>query len=493
MSDKQNKKDQQIPLWARTGHAKPTSRREFLASGIIPFSAYMMAPSWLSMLLPTEALAQTAGCPVPEAKFLPFITINCSGGAGLASNFIPHTAGGQLLTSYDKIGLGAGATLPIAREFGNVPFAGGAAGQEISRVLRGMRTAGGAALAKTSFVGMPIRVQDDTANNKLALDGMLQKAGLQGGVFPILGTRSTLSGISQQPAVYTPSAPLFVNTTASLANALNYAQIVQANLNATQRLNLAKLVQGLSGEQNRKIASDTAGTEVKKLLDCAGVKNVDNLTLANSGTGGFALPANIATIWGVNANTAATAQANIFGSIVYNVLSGNAGSATLEIGGCDYHDNSRTTGDNKDLEIGTLIGRVLASAEAMSSSPNFKGVFIYVVTDGAVSSAVSAAPTSPWASDRGESSCAYMLCYKPGGRPVTEGVGGYPAWQVNSFTNGQIVDQSATSVVGGDVEKAASAVVANWLSASGQLSLVSQATNNKLSTAEIDKVLRFKG
>ncbi len=488
MSGKQDKKNQQVPLWARTGHAKPTNRREFLASGVIPFSAYMMAPSWLSMMLPSAAQAQVMDCPVPESKFIPFITINCSGGAGLGANFVPHTATGQMLTSYDKIGLGSAAALQISTEFGNVPFAGGPAGQEISRVLRGMRTAGGAALAKTAFVGMPVRSQDDTSSNKYALDGMLQKAGLSGGVFPILGTRSTASGISQMPAVFTPSAPLFVNTTASLASALNYATIISNNLNPTQRLNLAKLVQNLSGEQNRKIASDPAGTQVKKLLDCAGVKNVENLTLANSGGNGFALPANIQTIWGVNAGTAPTAQANIFGSIAFNVIQGFSGSGTLEIGGCDYHDNSRTTGDAKDLEIGTAIGRVLATAEALG-----KPVFIYVISDGSVSSTVSAASNSAWVSDRGESGTAYMLCYKPAARPITEGVDGAPAWQVGSFTNGQVVDTTVASIVGGDVEKAASAVVANWLSASGQLSLVSQATNSKISGTEVDKILRFKG
>lgn len=483
MSSKNSKKNQDVPLWARTGHKKPTTRREFLASGVIPFSAYVMAPQWISMIYSSAAQAQ-AGCPAPAQFGIPFITINCSGGAGLGSNFVPTTIDGQLLTSYDKIGLGAAATLPIAREFGNVPFAGGDAGNEISRILRGMRTAGGTALANTAFVAACVRSQDDTANNKFALDGMLQKAGLQGSLFPILGTRSSMSGISQQPAVFSPSAPLYVNTTASLASALSYSTIINNNLNANQRLNLARLVHGLSSEQNRKIASDAQGTEVKKLLDCAGVKNVDNLVLANSGSSATLMPANILQIWGGNNN--ATNRDNIFGTITYNVLMGHSGSGTLEIGGCDYHDNSRGTGDNKDQEIGTMIGRVLATAQALQ-----KPVFIYVLSDGAVSSAVSNDPTAAWVSDRGESGVAYMLCYKPSGRPVTGGGQGVN-YMVGSFTNGQTVDTSSNSVVGGDTEKAAASVVANWLSASGQLSLVSQATNGKITTAEIDRIIKFR-
>lgn len=485
MGNNNSKKNQEIPLWARSGHKKPTTRREFLASGIIPFSAYVMAPQWLNLIASSSAHAQ-AGCPAPSQFGIPFITINCSGGAGLGSNYVPNTVDGQLLTSYDKVGLGATATLPISLEFGNVPFAGSATpGQEISRILRGMRTAGGAALTNTAFVAACVRSQDDTANNKFALDGMLQRAGLQGSLFPILGTRSTVSGISQMPAVFNPTAPLFVNTTASLASALNYSQVITNNLNANQRLNLARLVQNLSSEQNRKIATDAQGTEVKKLLDCAGVKNVDNLVLANSGSSATLMPANILQIWGNN--NQATNQGNIFGTIVYNVLMGHSGSGTLEIGGCDYHDNSRTTGDNKDLEIGTAIGRVLATAAALQ-----KPVFIYVVSDGSVSSAVSNDPTAAWVSDRGESGVAYMLCYKPNGRPVTAGGQG-PAFQVGAFTNGQTVDTSANSVVGGDTEKAAASVVANWLSASGQLGLVNQATNGKISTAEVDRVVKFRG
>lgn len=507
MSDDQKRNDKKIPNWVLTGHKKPVTRREFLGHGIIPFAASMAAPNWLSLLMPNQAFAQANDCPVPERIFIPFITINCAGGAGLAGNFVPHTVGGQNLTSYNRLGMGSVANLNRATIFSNqAPFAGGATattnaavagnafttgteGNEQSRILRGIRRRTTATLLeRTSFTAACVRSADDTGTaNKFAVDGMLQKAGLGGSLLPIMGVRSTATGISQQtPAVYTPSAPLVVNSTAAIAAALNYAATISGSLNATQRTTLARTVLNLSSEQNRKIAMDATGTQVKKLLDCAGIKNIDNLQLANTG-GGTVLSPLVQSIWGVNAGTAATNRENIFASIVANVLEGKSGSGLLEIGGCDYHlGGDRATADLKDLEIGDLIGRVLATAEAMNSP-----VFIYVVSDGAVNSQASDTPgATPWAGDAGECGAAYMISYKPTAAPIIEGVGTTPSWQIGGFTPGQVVDQ--TQVGGNDAEKIAAAAVVNWLYASGQSSKIAQAINSKLSDDEISRILRFR-
>ncbi len=269
-----DKKD--IPLWAKTGHRKPVTRREFLASGLLPFSASVITPNWMKLLLPS---AEAATCPTPSNDMIPFITLNLSGGAAMAANFVPHDKGGQLLSSYDVVGLGVNP--PIEREFGNVPFAGMNGGALISKFLQGMRETAPNALAKTAFVATCVRSRDDSAENKFAVDGMLAKAGLVGNLLPNLGRRpNTTVGIGQQAAVVDPPAPLVVSSFNSLTSSLGYAAALGNSLKQPQKEKLAKFISRLSESQTRKIAS--MGT-AKELVDCAGVKNQDLLKAGTSG------------------------------------------------------------------------------------------------------------------------------------------------------------------------------------------------------------------
>ena len=50
-----NKKE--MPMWAQLGHTKPVTRREFLATGVIPFSAWAVGPSIATLLLQEQAKA----------------------------------------------------------------------------------------------------------------------------------------------------------------------------------------------------------------------------------------------------------------------------------------------------------------------------------------------------------------------------------------------------------------------------------------------------
>jgi hypothetical protein len=474
------KDKKEIPLWARTGHAKPVTRRDFLASGLIPFSASMLLPNWTKLLLPSEAQAAAVNCSVGASDLIPFVTLNLSGGAGLCGNYIATNQGGEMLPSYSIMGLGKAP--PVENEFGRVGFAGLNGGQLISKFLQGLRTSAPTALAKTAFVAICVRSRDDSAENRFAADGLVASAGLQGALLPNLGQRpNSLSGIGQEPSTVNPPTPLVVNNFSALTSSLGYAGALGANLKTAQKESLAKLISRLSESQSRKIASIRSGQEIKTLLDCAGVKNED---LVRAGTNvvdprtDAAAGGMLSTIWGINGGTNGTDKNLIFGSMVYNALKGNAGSVGLEIGGYDYHDGSRATGDSKDLEAGQAAGRILESAAALN-----KPVFLYVTSDGATSSVNSDAQGAAWTSDRGTAGLAFMLYFNPSGRPETSGS------QIGWFNEGQVADE--TLVTGNSPEAAAAAVFANYLVANKRLDLYQAIAGRTFPGDQLDKVLKF--
>ena len=72
-------------------HAKPVSRRDFLASGLLPFSATMFMPSVLNIFgrvgvaQAQEVICQSAS----TLNVCPFISLKLSGGAAMSANFVP--------------------------------------------------------------------------------------------------------------------------------------------------------------------------------------------------------------------------------------------------------------------------------------------------------------------------------------------------------------------------------------------------------------------
>ncbi|MEQ1877738.1 MAG: hypothetical protein ABL958_13925, partial [Bdellovibrionia bacterium] len=152
----------------------------------------------------------------------------------------------------------------------------------------------------------------------------------------------------------------------------------------------------------------------------------------------------------------------------------------LEIGGCDYHDNSRTSGNAKDLEIGTMIGRVLETAAVMQ-----KPVFIQVCSDGSVVSEISTASTSPWVSDRGSAGVIYMIAYSPAGRPATSG------FQVGSFNAGQAAEGAFAPGPGATPARAAAGVFANYMAFNKKAGMIESVIPGLFSATQLSQVLKY--
>ena len=478
------------PVFLHDDHKKPSNRREFLASGLLGFSGFMFTPSILAVLAKPEfAMAADPSCAAVNAVSLPaFVNINLSGGAAMGANYLPLDAGGNLLPSYDQ--LGAGARPNTATEFGDVLFSGSPSGTMRlgSQMLQGIRSSTSATtLAKSSFLAACAPLQDDSNINQIDITGLVTKAGLQGSLLPKLGTRESITGVSNSPCLVTPPAPLTVNGIADVTNALAPSGNLATQLTAPQRSNLLRLVNNLSASQGRTIASanSSSGTTLNKLVQCATDKNV---VLANSTNPGVDprvdMSSNASTLWGMGTQGQLFGRSQndrlVMGAMVYNALKGNAGAIGLEIGGYDYHGQDRIgTTDVMDMNAGQLIGKVLETAANMQ-----KKVFIHVTSDGAVGCGGPLA-TDNFTSDRGSGNVSFMIMYDPAARPALKSPKQY---QLGYFNNSQ---GAVDSTIAGSAVLAGTAAFANYLQFAGQLGLYTQVTGNSSTDGTLEKLVKL--
>lgn len=454
---------------------KPVTRRDLLATGLIGFSSSMVLPSFLTILARSgNAQAQEAICKLAGASDMcVYINVKGSGGMAISANAIPLDKGGQLLPSYSKMGGGKGGDLAVTYEFANrAPFL------TTSGVLAGIRArASTMTLSNSNFCSNWYRSQDDSVGNKLDITGLVQSSGLAGSILPGLGRANTETGVSNQFAYTRPSAPLIVGNYNDIVGSLGVSGSL-ASLNATQQGNLFRSIQSITTSQAAKVKNMTGGDLLAKLLGCANQSNTN--LIANTASLNIDPLANAAfsAVWGINGNTNKASQAFVFASMVYNACNGNASTVNLEIGGCDYHDGSRTSGDTKDLEIGNVLGNILQSLAVMGK----KG-FVTFSTDGSVTSPDSDIPGAVWSSDRGVASGGYMLSYDPAGPHVMKG------YQLGSYTAGQAADD--TFITGGSAELAAAAGFVNYLAFNGKLNLAETYLPRVFTTEELSLITKF--
>lgn len=462
------------------------NRREFLASGAIPFVASMTMPSLLTMFAKSGVAQAEDLCKASSVKMAPIVNVNLSGGAGMLAQWIPLNEGREMLQKYQKLGLGISSQLALQVEKAfknNAPFWSG------SGFLAGLKTnnvAGMAAQAMSNahFVGMCQQSQNDSDSNKFSVAGLVDKAGLKGKILPPLGRFDNGIGVSNSIAYLKGTPPLIVNNADNIQNALGVADRL-AQLSTTQKASLFKTITSLSEGQTRKLASMTGGSVLTNLLNSA---NKDNTTLIENPSSLDIDPRNnaaFAQVWGLNANTAKSSADYVHASLIYNAINGNAGSVGIELGGYDYHGNDRVTVTTpRDLAAGVVVGKILQSFHAM----NTKG-FIYVNSDGSVGAAPSDTPGASFTADRGEGG-VYMIAYDPTG--TVESSDSQLGHMLNS-PDAEAVDDSF--LVGANPEVGAAAIFANYLSFNGMIGKFSSLpeTSRVFDSAQLDKIVKIHG
>ena len=456
---------------------KPITRRDFLDAGLIGFSATLALPTIFSLLSPAKAHAQLAECPTADATqaLMPaLITLHLSGGANLAGNYVPLDAGGQLLPSYNKLGMGDNQ-LTITREFNNIPFF------NLSGILAGFQqTSTQATRDKVSMVAIPVTNKNDGGgdDNEFDITGLVSRAGLIGETLPNVFNRGSRGGNQiSGPAGDAVPPNIEIGRVDDLVNAVT-ATGTLAKLNTDQRVALFKTIENLNATQTNKLASLSGGDAMSFLTGCAAKKNVE---LAQATPPGLDArqDATIANIWGINANSAANDKNAIYASAVSAVLSGSSGSTLIADGGYDYHrGRSRQQANAKDVEAGQIIGRILESAAAQG-----RKTFLYVISNGANGSNSNDRQTDWTSADDSDKGMAWFMVFDPAARPETTG------FQIGQFNSQQAVDNSF--ITGPSSRLTGMAAFANYLKFAGKLDLFQQIAPNVFDTAQLNSILKI--
>ena len=173
-------------------------------------------------------------------------------------------------------------------------------------------------------------------------------------------------GNSQSPAAAGVTPALRVRTLADIQGAVSIGGPGLTAFSPAQKVALVDGLQKLNASQQAKLASLRYKDQVSTLVECGMIKNKE-FTGAVTNLVDPAQNAGFNALYAANANVVNTARGqgnlDLEKTIVYNVLNGTSGPGTVQLGGCDYHNNGRVNATNpKELELGRIIGRALLAA-----------------------------------------------------------------------------------------------------------------------------------
>jgi hypothetical protein len=472
-------------------HARPVTRRDFLAAGMIGAQGMVIGSAWLGALLKAQAarasgldvdiqaLTAQGQCNIPTGSgSLPFIVFDLAGGANLlGSEALVGVQGGQsnfLSTAgYGKLGV-PGNMVPSSSA--NISSAIGLLWQADGAILRGIQSIAAAATqAGVNGAVIPAMSQNDTQSNTTNPIYGIAEAGAKGTVVSLVGSNSSVSGGNSAALMYTINPALQPATIQQPSDAVALAPpmppggvdpLALSELESEARISSGTAPYQGAGSTGSEFtgvlgapSGSTPGVQLvpgggsvdaalKNQVRCAYVQASNTANIFAAGPAGLdptqdplivggATPIFTASQLQGNGDMATTA------SIMKLVIDGYAGAGTISLGGFDYHDGTRASGETRNFQAGQLIGAVLEYA-ARKGSP----VMIQVLSDGSLASN-SMVDTSTagrdklgWQGDNSSVAGTFFLVYSPKGRPaLRNGVAGQ---QIGYFSSdGSVVSGSS--------------------------------------------------
>jgi hypothetical protein len=465
-------------------HSRPVTRRELVSQGFRAGTATVLGGSIFSLFanprqaeaaLSADLIAMRSACGIAAqgAGKIPFICFDLAGGANIAgSNVLIGQRGGQLdflsAGGYSKQGLPA-AMSPAASTAANplINTELGIAFHSTSGMLRGILekvSVGNRALTNGAVI--PARSENDTGNNPHNPMYGINRAGANGSLLALIGSRASDSGgNSMAPAMMiNPEVrPTKVDNPNDVTGLVDVGDLVSlldqqdtvAVMESIYRLSDAKL-----GKVNTATTKDAV---LKELVRCGYVKSADLADrFGNPSTIDPVADADLVGAGGVftQAEFNSDGEFRKTASVAKLVINGYAGAGTITMGGYDYHTGDRSTGETRDLRAGRCIGACLEYA-ARKGVP----VMIYVFSDGSVFSngMIDDSPMGGgkgvWTGDDQQTGAAFFLVYNPARRAVL--VGGTSS-DPNTISDAQRVHQQIGHMrASGDVETGSGVGAAN--------------------------------
>jgi hypothetical protein len=478
-------------------HARPVSRRDLIAQGFRMGTGAVTGASLFSLFgspraayadLSTDIAAIRDACGVSPfgAGKIPFICFDLAGGANIAgSNVLVGQAGGQedfiSTAGYSKQGL-PGDMIPSAinpdtgMDYVNRDL--GLAFHGTSAMLQGILEKAPNAQANVNGAVIPARSENDTGNNPHNPMYGINRAGSEGSLVTLVGSRNSESGgnsLAPTAMINNEVRPTKVDRSSDVTGLVDVGDLVGmlekdetvAVMESMYRISSSKLDR-LSTTGNA--AQDAA---YKELIRCAYAKSAH---LADT----FGVPADLNPRLDLDI-LSIFSEAELNGdrefektaSIMKLVVNGFAGAGTITMGGYDYHTGDRATGEIRDLRAGRCIGACLEYAHRLGLP-----LMIYVCSDGSVFSngmtdeSVNGGGKGVWTGDNQQTAASFFLVYNPNGRPTL--LGGTPEEQARHQQIGYMRAsgdvETASSPAANNVNLLVETVVLNYMALHGEQS-----------------------
>ena len=464
-------------------HQRPRTRRDFIAQGFMAGMGTLMGGSILSLfanprqaqaaLAPDlELLKASCGIATQGAGKIPFICFDLAGGANISgSNVLVGGRGGQrdfLSTAgYSKLGL-PGDMIPSAidpdtnLEYINEDL--GLAFHSKSAMLRGIQASISAGTAQgTNGAVIPARSDNDTGNNPHNPMYGINKAGADGSLLTLIGSRSSDSGgnsLAPTDMINPNLRPTKVDRTSDVTGLVDVGDLVGL-LSQQDAVAVMESIQRISDHKLSRVDTRVSTDAViKDLVRCGYVKSAD---LADRFGNPAALnPELDPDIVGPGGIFTAEEFANDgefrkTASVMKLAVNGFAGAGTISMGGYDYHTGDRATGELRDERAGRCIGACLEYAARVGVP-----IMIYVFSDGSVASngmldnSINGGGKGVWTGDNSSTAASFFLVYNPAGRPQAI------RQQIGSMRSDASVDTSSTPAAN-NVNLLVETVVLNYM------------------------------
>lgn len=439
------------PILHRDSHKRPSTRRDFIAQGFKTGGVALAGASVFSLFgnpraaraalsSDIQALKASCGFAVQGAGKIPFIAFDLAGGANMAgSNVLVGGQGGQLdflgAAAYAKMGLPGdmvpNAPNPQSPTNNFINSALGLSFHSDSAFLRGILSkVSVATAANINGAVIPARSENDTGNNPHNPMYGIFKAGADGSLLSLIGSRASESGgnsLAPMAMIDPAATPTKVDRTSDVTGLVDTGKLVGL-LDQGDAVAVMEAIQRISDQKlaNTQPKTVTRDEVVKELVRCNYVKAADltdrfgNPSSLNPELDPFILegaPGASSPIF-TRAEFDADAEFRKTAAVMKLVLEGYAGAGTITMGGYDYHGQGRATGELRDFRAGRCMGACLEYAAR-------KGVplMLYVFSDGSISAGgqvdntVDGRGKLMWTSDNQSTAASFFLVFNPRGRP----------------------------------------------------------------------------
>jgi len=333
--------------------------------------------------------------------------------------------------------------------------------------------------ANTNGCVIPARSENDTGNNPHNPMYGIARAGADGSLLGLIGSRNSDSGGNSMAPVMMINAedrPTKVDRPSDVTGLVDTGALVGL-LNQADAVKVLESIQRVSDMKLQRVDTRLTVTQddvIKDLVNCGYVKSADIADrFGDPSSLNPSIDPDIVGPTGIfsQAEYDSSDEFRKTASVMKLVINGFAGAGTITMGGYDYHGGRRAEGEVKDFRAGRCMGACLEYAARVGVP-----LMLYVFSDGSLSSdgtidnSVDGRGKGEWTSDNQSTAASFFLVYNPGGRAVL--TGGTPEQQARrqqlGFMRSDASVETGATPAANNVNLLVETVILNYLALHGE-------------------------